>query len=61
VGAFNNYVPHLIDSLKTENIDIDSAKLLLKHFFPEGFPVMLTTPTIEMELRNTITLLNSKN
>lgn len=59
--AFNSYFLNLIDSLKTENTDIDSAKLCLKNSFPEGFPVMLTIPTTEAELINTITSLNSKN
>ena len=61
VEALSNYFQYLIDSLKTENMDVDSAMLCLKNYFPEGFPVMLTIPTSGAELINTITSLNSKN
>ena len=61
VEAFSSYFLKLIDSLKTENMDINSAKLFLKSSFPEGFPVMLTIPTTEAELIDTVTALNSKN
>jgi len=45
VEALSNYFQNLIDSLKMENMDVDSAMLCLKNSFPEGFPVMLTIPT----------------
>jgi len=61
VEALSNYFQNLIDSLKTENMDVDSAMLFLKNSFPEDFPVMLTIPTTGAELINTITSLNSKN
>jgi len=44
IEAFKSYFLHLIGSLKTENTDIDSAKLFLKSSFPEGFPIMLKCP-----------------
>ena len=61
VEAFSSYFLNLTDSLKTENMDADSAMLRLKSSFPESFPVMLTKPTTGAELINTITSLNSKN
>jgi hypothetical protein len=36
-----SYFRNFIDSLKTENTGIDSAKLFLKNYFPQGFPIML--------------------
>jgi hypothetical protein len=57
----SNYYLNLIDSLKTENMDVHYAMLCLKNSFPEGSPVMLTIPTTGAELINTITSLNSKN
>lgn len=59
--ALNNYFLNLINSLKTENMDVDSAMLCLKNSFLEGFPVVLTIPTTGAELINIITSLNSKN
>lgn len=61
VEALSSYFLNLIDSLKTENMDVDSAMLCLKNYFPEGFPLILTIPTTGAELINTITSLNSKN
>jgi hypothetical protein len=61
VEAFSSYFLYVTDSLKTENMNVDSALLCLKNSFPEGFPVKLTIPTTGAELINTFTSLNSKN
>ena len=60
VEAFSSYFLNLIDSLKTENMDVDSAMLCLRNSFPKGFPVISNIKRYRMGESKHNTLLRCK-
>jgi hypothetical protein len=59
--AFNNYFLALIDTLNIQQTNTDSAILLLKNSFPNGFSEMINISVTEADIIHTITSLKSKS